>query len=179
VTASLAAALVEMVCSLTIGKRAFAEHEQHVSQVRGTARDLRQTALALADHDAAAFTALMAAYRMPRETDVQRAERTAAVQAASLRAATVPLEIAATAAGVAGLAAQLPGRSNPRVLSDVGVAAACADAAIVSAAINVEVNLAALTDVSARVTLSDRLARHLLAGEQARQLASDVRQELA
>jgi methenyltetrahydrofolate cyclohydrolase len=178
-TASTAAALVEMVCSLTIGKPAFAEYEQHVTQVRDTARELRETALALADHDAAAFTALMAAYRLPRETNEHRAERTAAIQAASLRAATVPLEIAATAAGVAGLAAQLPGRSNPRVLSDVGVAAACADAAIVSAAINVEVNLASLTDAGVRVTLSDRLARHLVAGEQARQLASDVRQELA
>ena len=178
VTASLAAALVEMVCALTLGKPAFADHEQHVTGIRDAARDLRQTALALADHDAAAFTALMAAYRRPRETAGQQAERTAAIQAASLRAATVPLEIAATAAGVAGLAAQLPGRSNPRVLSDVGVAAACADAAIVSAAINVEVNLSALTDAGVRVTLSDRLARHLVAGEQARQLAADVREEL-
>jgi formiminotetrahydrofolate cyclodeaminase len=178
VTASLAASLVEMVCALTIGKPAFAADEQHVTGIRAAARELRLTALALADHDAAAFTALMAAYRKPRETDGQRAERTAAIQAASLRAATVPLEIAATAAGVAGLAAQLPGRSNPRVLSDVGVAAACADAAIVSAAINVEVNLTALTDASVRITLSDRLARHLVTGEQARQLADDVRQEL-
>jgi methenyltetrahydrofolate cyclohydrolase len=179
VTASLAAALVEMVCSLTIGKPAFAEHEQHVSGIRDTARELRQAALTLADHDAAAFTALMAAYRLPRETAGQQTDRAAAIQAATLRAATVPLEIAATAADVAGLAAQLPGRSNPRVLSDVGVAAACADAAIVSAAINVEVNLAALTEASVRVTLSDRLSRHLVAGEQARQLASDVREELS
>lgn len=179
VTASLAAALVEMVCSLTIGKPAFAEHEQHVTQIRDAARDLRQTALTLADHDADAFTGLMSAYRLPRETDGQRADRTAAIQTATLRAATVPLEIAATAAGVADLAAQLPGRSNPRVLSDVGVAAACADAAIVSAAINVEVNLAALTEVSVRVTLADRLSRHLVAGERARQLAADVREELA
>jgi formiminotetrahydrofolate cyclodeaminase len=179
VTASLAAALVEMVCALTIGKPAYAEHEAHVTRIRGTARELRQAALALADDDATAFTGLMGAYRLPRETAAQRAERTAAVQAATLRAATVPLEIAAAAAGVAGLTAQLPGRSNPRVLSDVGVAAACADAAIVSAAINVEVNLAALTEVSVRVTLSDRLARHLAAGEQARQLAADVRGELS
>jgi formiminotetrahydrofolate cyclodeaminase len=121
----------------------------------------------------------MAAYRLPRETSGQQTDRSAAIQAATLRAATVPLEIAATAADVAGLAAQLPGRSNPRVLSDVGVAAACADAAIVSAAINVEVNLAALTEASVRVTLSDRLSRHLVAGEQARQLASDVREELS
>jgi methenyltetrahydrofolate cyclohydrolase len=177
--ASLAAALVEMVCNLTIGKPAFASREQHVTAIGEAARKLRLTALAQVDDDAAAFTELMATYRLPRDSDEQRARRGAAIQAATLRASAVPLEVAATAAEVVRLAVQLPGRSNPNVLSDVGVAAACAAAALESAAINVEINLAALKDEAARATQADRLAGYLAALGQARELVSDVRREIA
>jgi formiminotetrahydrofolate cyclodeaminase len=179
VTASLAAALVEMVCNVSAGKAGLEEHEQHLAQVRDAARGFRLGSLTLADHDAEAFTALLAAYRLPREDPAQQAARREAVQAATLRAATVPLEIAGNGAGVARLAAQLPGRSARSVLSDVGVAATCAAAAIDAAAVNVEINLRTLTDSAIRVTLSDRLARHLADGDRARQLAAEVRREIS
>jgi formiminotetrahydrofolate cyclodeaminase len=179
VMASLAAALVEMVCNVSAGKAGLEEHEQHLTQVREAARGFRLGSLALADHDAEAFTALLAAYRLPREDPAQQATRREAVQAAALRAATVPLEIAGNGAGVARLAAQLPGRSARSVLSDVGVAATCAAAAIDAAAVNVEINLRTLTGSAIRVTLSDRLARHLADGDRARQLAAEVRREIS
>ena len=179
VTASLAAALVEMVCEVSAGKAGLEEHEQHLTQVREAARGYRLGSLMLADHDGEAFTALLAAYRLPREDPAQQAARREAVQAATLRAATVPLEIAGNGAGVARLAAQLPGRSARSVLSDVGVAATCAAAAIDAAAVNVEINLRTLTDSAIRVTLSDRLARHLADGDEARQLAAEVRREIS
>jgi formiminotetrahydrofolate cyclodeaminase len=176
--ASVAAGLVEMVCSVSMGKSDLAEHEQHLARVREAARGFRLGSLALADHDAEAFTALLAAYRLPRSGPEEQASR-AGVQAATLRAATVPLEIAGNGAGVARLAAQLPGRSARSVLSDVGVAATCAAAAIDAAAVNVEVNLRALTDSAIRVTLSDRLARHLDDADRARVLAAEVRREIS
>jgi methenyltetrahydrofolate cyclohydrolase len=179
VTASLAAALVEMVCNISAGKAGLEEHEQHLAQVRDAARGFRLGSLTLADHDAEAFTALLVAYRLPRGDPAQQAARREAVQAATLRAATVPLEIAGNGAGVARLAAQLPGRSARSVLSDVGVAATCAAAAIDAAAVNVEINLRTLTDSGVRVTLSDRLARHLADGDRARQLAAEVRREIS
>jgi methenyltetrahydrofolate cyclohydrolase len=179
ITASLAAALVEMVCNVSAGKADLAEHEQHLAQVRDAARGFRLGSLELADHDAAAFTALLAAYRQPKTSPDEKSARREAVQAATLRAATVPLEIAGNGAGVARLAAQLPGRSARSVLSDVGVAATCAAAAIDAAAVNVEINLRALTDSAIRVTLSDRLARHLADGDRARQLAAEVRREIS
>jgi formiminotetrahydrofolate cyclodeaminase len=178
-TAGIAAALVEMVCNLTIGKPAFAEHEAHVTAIRDAARELRGRAMGEVDRDAVAFGELMAAYRLPKNTDQQQAARRHVIQAATRRAAGVPLEVAATAAEVARLAAQLPGRSNPNVLSDVGVAAAAAAAAIESAAINVEVNLATLTDSDAKADLASQLAAHLPDGDQARQLAAEIRQELS
>ena len=91
----------------------------------------------------------------------------------------MPLDVAATAAEVIELAGQLPGRSNPNVLSDVGVAAVTAAAAIEAAAVNVDVNLASLTDPEAKAALTAELDRHLAAAERGRQLAARVRDQVA
>jgi methenyltetrahydrofolate cyclohydrolase len=170
------AALVEMACRLTIGKPAVGESEAEVTAIRDAAYQLGRRALRQIDADAVAFTALLAAYRLPRDTAGQRAARGAAVQAAVRRAAGVPLDIAATAADIVRLAARLPGRSNPSVLSDVGVAASTAAAAIDAAAVNVEVNLVSLADQEARAALSDQLAGYLTVAAEGRQLAADVRE---
>jgi methenyltetrahydrofolate cyclohydrolase len=174
-----AAALVEMVGNLTIGRAAYAEHEPQVTAVRDEARSLRRRALEQADEDAAAFGALMVAYRLPRGTDDQNNTRRAAVQQATQKAAAVPLDVAATAAAVINLATQLPGRSNPNVLSDVGVAAVTAAAAIEAAAVNVDVNLATLTDPAARAAMTAALGVHLNAAEEGRQLGARVRDQVA
>jgi formiminotetrahydrofolate cyclodeaminase len=178
-SAATAAALVEMVGNLTVGRPAYAEHEEQVTAVRDAARRLRQRALGQIDEDATAFRALMAAYRLPRQTSEQQAARRPAIQAATRQAAAVPLDVAATAAEVVRLAAQLPGRSNPNVLSDVGVAGATAAAAIETAAINVDVNLASLTDPEVKAALTAQLNGHLAAAEQGRQLGARVREQVA
>jgi formiminotetrahydrofolate cyclodeaminase len=174
-----AAGLVEMVGNLTIGRPAYAEHEPQVTAIRDEARRLRRRALEQADEDATAFRALMAAYRLPRRTDAEQAARQSAVQDTTRRAAAVPLDVAATAARVIALAAQLPGRSNPNVLSDVGVAAVTAAAAIEAAAVNVDVNLATLADPAGRAAMTAALGAHLNAAEQGRQLAARVRDQVA
>ena len=174
-----AAALVEMVGNLTVGRAAFAEHEEQVTAVRDEAQRLRRRALEQVDEDAAAFRALMAAFRLPRQTGEERAARQATIQDATRQAAAVPLAVAATAAQVIALAAQLPGRSNPNVLSDVGVAAVTAAAAIEAAAVNVDVNLASLADPEAVTKLTAELDRHLAAAGQGRQLAARVRDQVA
>ncbi|HEY7431586.1 MAG TPA: cyclodeaminase/cyclohydrolase family protein [Streptosporangiaceae bacterium] len=179
VSAAMAAALVEMVCRLTIGKPAWERHEPELTQIRDTARDLRLAALAHADADATAFGSLLAAYRLGTDTEQQKTARAAVIQQATLRAATVPLEIAATAAEVARLAARLPGRSNPSVLSDVAVAAVCAATAVESAAVNVEINLASLHDHATKVAMTGLLDRHLADAGKARQLVTDLRREIA
>ena len=178
-TAAVGAALVEMVCNLTIGKPRFAGYEQHVTAVRDRAAKLRTDALGLMGDDAAAFTELVATYRLPRETAEQSARRDSRIQAATVVAASVPLRIAAAGADVARLAAQLPGQSNPTVLSDVGVAAASAAAAIEGAAINVEINLATLKDPDTKAALAGQLGAHLAEAAGARELAAQVRREIA
>jgi formiminotetrahydrofolate cyclodeaminase len=176
--AATGAALVEMVVNLTVGKSAYVEHEPHVQPIGEQARALRERALALAADDEAAFDRVMAAYGLPRQTDVEKAARSAAIQTATADAARPPLEIAEVAARVIELAAALPGRSNRNVLSDVGVAAALAGAALESAAINVEVNLGALKDEGVRDGLRKELAAHLIAGELGREVVGNVRQGL-
>jgi formiminotetrahydrofolate cyclodeaminase len=172
--AATGAALIEMVVNLTVGKTAYAEHEPHVQPIGEQARALRRRALELIDADAAAFSRVMAAYGLPRQTEEEKAARTAAIQAAAAGAARPPLEIAEVAARIIELSAALPGRSNRNVLSDVGVAASLAGSALESAAINVEVNLGTVKDAGVREGLRKELSAHLIARELGREVVGNV-----
>ncbi|HEY3507272.1 MAG TPA: cyclodeaminase/cyclohydrolase family protein [Actinocatenispora sp.] len=173
-TAAISAGLVQMVANLTTGRARYAEYERDTTRILNRAAELRHDAVALAGEDAEAFAAVMAAYRLPL-TDPDRAEH---VRAATIVAAEAPLRIAAVAAEVATLAAELPGRSNRNVLSDVAVAASTAAAAIESAAINVEINLSGLPDAD-REPRARRLAEATAQLGPARELAARLRTEIA
>jgi formiminotetrahydrofolate cyclodeaminase len=175
---ALGASLVEMVTNLTIGKSAYAEHQEHAEAILAQAGAVRALAIALIGADAEAFTALMATYKLPKETDEQKAVRRAEIQRATAAAAEVPLQIARAGAEVIDLAAQLPGRSNPNVLSDVAVAASAAAAAVESAAINVEINLSSIKDQEVAGELAGRLAQYEGAIARGRALVAEVRAEL-
>lgn len=177
-SASMGAALVEMVVNLTVGKAAYAEHEEHVRPIGERARELRARGLALVATDEEAFDAVMAAYRLPKGTDEERAARTARIEAATAAAAQPPLRVAEIAAEVIALAAALPGRSNRNVLSDVGVAASLAVSALESAAINVSVNLGGLREAATRDQLRKELEGHLAALPTGRETVDDVRASL-
>jgi formiminotetrahydrofolate cyclodeaminase len=152
--AALGAALLEMVCNLTVGKPAYGEHEDVLVAARREATELRAAAVRLANEDAHAFRAVVAAYKLPATTDGDKGERAARIQAALYMAADVPLRTAAVARGVLRLAdSVLPG-ANVNVLSDVAVAAASARAALEAAIVNVEVNRAALDDPAERERLT-------------------------
>lgn len=161
VQVALGAALVSMVANLTIGKPRYAEHEPTMLAARAEADELRAQALRLADDDAAAFTAVTDAYRMPKDTEAAKAERGAAIQAALVGAADVPLRTAAAAAAVVELCRRILPGANVNVLSDVAVAAASARAALESATINVRINLASMTDPATRTRTAAELDKHL------------------
>lgn len=156
--AAMAAALVSMVCELTVGRPKYAEHEQTMRDVLKEAAEHRQTALELAEADAAAFTGVTDAYRLPKATDEEKANRSAKIQEALVAAAEVPLRTAALAAEILGLARRIRAGANVNVLSDVAVAAVSARAAM-QAAVNVAVNRTSMTDVIARARLESELAR--------------------
>jgi formiminotetrahydrofolate cyclodeaminase len=176
--AAVGAALVAMVCNLTIGKPRYAEHEPVMRQALASAIGLRAQAVQLAAADAAAFGAVAGAYKLPRDTDANRAARTQAIQTALVDAADVPLRTAAVAAAVINLAKQILDGANVNVVSDVAVAAASARAALDAAAINVEVNLGAMKDAARCAELRAELDKHSAAAALADSIVTAVRERI-
>ncbi len=170
--ASLAAGLVSMVAELSIGRAALPDLDPLLERVRHEAAELRASLLALADADAAAFSAVLSARRMPRATQPERAAREEAIGQMTLGAARVPLEVAEQAARVLELAAQIAPVSNPNAVSDAGVAALLAAAGARGALMNVRINLPGLppggrfsAEGGAIDAVADRLAATLDATE--------------
>ncbi|MFC3495162.1 cyclodeaminase/cyclohydrolase family protein [Glycomyces rhizosphaerae] len=167
VSAAMAAALVSMVCNLTIGKPKFAEHEAVMREALADAERLRLEALQLAEDDAEAFSGVIAAYKLPKSSDEEKAARTAAIQAGLVDAAAVPLAVAKVSAEVIRLSGRILEGSNPNVLSDVAVAASAAKSALESAALNVDINVVAIKDPAERERLASTLNEALQSKVQA------------
>jgi glutamate formiminotransferase / formiminotetrahydrofolate cyclodeaminase len=143
-TGALAAALVQMVAGLTIGKKAYAAAEDEMKSIALECSTLRQRLSALVTEDATAYEAVRRAYQLPRDDDVQLAARARAVDEALLGAAETPLETAQSCARVAALARAVLARGNRNASSDAGTAELLATGAARAALLNVRVNLAAL-----------------------------------
>ncbi len=166
------AALVEMVANLTIGRPRYAEHEPTMIVARDTAVQIRMSALGAAADDERAFDSVAAAYKIPKDDP----GRTAEIQRTTAEAARPPLRTAELAAQVIALAEGIHEGANVNVLSDVAVAASSARAGLESAAINVEVNLAALHDRELVAGLAAELATHLSAADTATATIRRVRE---
>jgi formiminotetrahydrofolate cyclodeaminase len=143
---AMGAALLSMVCNLTIGKKQFAAVEDELRGVLEEAEALRRQLTGLADADTRAFDRVMAAYRLPKETEEERATRQAAIQRALQAATQVPLETAATCAAIVKLTARVIAKVNPNALSDAGTAALLAEAGLRGAQLNVGINLTSIRD---------------------------------
>jgi formiminotetrahydrofolate cyclodeaminase len=141
VAASLGAALVAMVASLSAGREKHAQHADNIADAQIAGQRLAHRLLELAEDDALAYGRFAAARRQPRDTEAVRVARDAAIAAAARGAAEVPLEILRACLEVAATAERLAGRSNPNASSDLGVAALLADAGAQAAAANVIENL--------------------------------------
>lgn len=122
------------------------------------AERLRQALTARIAGDTAAFEAVMAAYRLPRRSDEQKAARQAAIQTALARATKVPLETARETVAALELARTAARVGNVNCITDAGTAAHLARAAVAGAALNVRVNAAALKDETLAAALLAELA---------------------
>jgi formiminotetrahydrofolate cyclodeaminase len=146
-----------MVCRLTIGKKKYKESRPELEAVQARAEELRARLTELVEKDTEAFNAIMAARKMPKDTDNEIAARNAAIDAATRGAASVPLEVMQHANEVIGLAKTCAEKGNVNSVSDAGVAAQMARSAVVGAGLNVKINLAGFEDQAFREELLGRM----------------------
>ena len=145
---ALAAALTQMVAGLTAGKKKYAAVDAEMREVSLRAAALVNELSALVARDAAAFSEVSAAYKLPADTADATARKEKVVTKALLAAAEVPLDTARACARVAELAVTVATKGNTNAASDAGVAALLADAGCRGAVLNVRINVASLSDKS-------------------------------
>jgi formiminotetrahydrofolate cyclodeaminase len=155
--AAQGAALLGMVARYTTGEK-YAAHAAEVAGITAESDQLRSRAMELAAEDAAAFTAVTDAYKLPRGDDAQKAARSGAIAAALAGAARPPAEVVAVAARIVALAEQLLPYGNPNVVTDIAAATDAARAAATTARINVEINLGGIKDTALRSELAAAVA---------------------
>jgi formiminotetrahydrofolate cyclodeaminase len=140
------AALVSMVCNVSFGKKGYESVESELRAVLAKSETLRRRLAAMVAEDVAAFDGLMAAYKLPKASDDDKAKRADAIQASLRRATEVPLDCARVCGEVIALARRAGEHGYRHVISDAGVGVSAAHAALRSAALNVFINAPALKD---------------------------------
>ncbi|MEQ1620246.1 MAG: methenyltetrahydrofolate cyclohydrolase [Methylococcales bacterium] len=140
------AALTSMVCNLTIGKPAYAEVDAEMRELLAKSESLRERLTGMIKADVDVFDRLMAAYGLPKETDEEKAARSAAIQAILKDATDVPLACAHACAEAIALSKVAAEKGNTAVVSDAGVAVMAGYAALKSAALNVYINAGSIKD---------------------------------
>ena len=143
---AMCAALVSMVCNLTIGKKGYEEVEDHLKDVLKQAEALRDRLTDMIRADVEVFDRLMASYGLPKETDEEKSVRSEEIQASLKEATDVPLNCARACAEAIELCRDAAEKGNLNVISDAGVAVVAADAAMKSAALNVYINVGSIKD---------------------------------
>jgi formiminotetrahydrofolate cyclodeaminase len=143
---AMGAALVSMVCNVSIGKKGYEAAEPGLREVLAHSEALRLRLAAMVGEDVAAFDGLMAAYKLPKSSDEDKARRAEAIQSSLRRATEVPLDCARACAEVIALSRRAGEHGYRHVISDAGVGVAAAYSALRSAALNVYINAPALKD---------------------------------
>ena len=145
---SMAAALVDMVCRLTVVSKRVAAPKEELQSACAVAETLRAKLLAAVDADADAYLDVVAADRLPKDTREQQEAREAAIAAATRRAAEVPLAGAAACLEVLELARGLSASFMTAAASELGVAVQAAMTGVHGEAVNVAINLQHLDEDS-------------------------------
>jgi methenyltetrahydrofolate cyclohydrolase len=145
-TGALGSALVSMVSNLTLGKEKYRAVQPQIEALLKESEKLRGDMQDLIQKDTEAYGALSEVYKMPKNTDAEKALRTAKMQEALKKACQVPFEIGLKSLDLARLAERAADIGNVAAVSDAGVAVLLAQACAQSAALNVKINVNSIKD---------------------------------
>lgn len=146
IVACLGATMTAMVCNLTAGKEKYRNVDSLVRGINNSLSSLLTKLENLVEEDMAEFQHFMTAYRLPRETEEQKAVREEALQRALRGSTEIPLEIARTCLMILQLTQQLAGIGNKMAISDAGVAATVTEAALNSVLLTASSNVPLIKD---------------------------------
>ncbi|WP_455088035.1 cyclodeaminase/cyclohydrolase family protein [Porphyromonas endodontalis] len=167
---AIAAALAEMVANLTIGKKKYADVQDEMAEIAKSVAALQKELVLDVDRDSEAYDGVSQAFKLPKETDEEKAIRSAAIQENIKKAALVPMEVARRASTLLPSIEAVVARGNQNAVTDGCVAMMCARVAVVGALFNVRINLTSIKDEEFVARLreeADRLEADVLAREAA------------
>lgn len=156
---ALGVSLGGMVANLSASKQGWDARIPEFSAVARQAQALKDQLLYLVDEDTAAFNKVMDAYRLPKDTEVEKAARSAAIQAANEYAARIPLSMMEKSLEAYPLIRQMAESGNPASITDAGVGALCIHTCVQGAGLNVRINLGSLKDDALKAELGGKVAR--------------------
>jgi formiminotetrahydrofolate cyclodeaminase len=143
---ALSAALGQMVTNLTIGRKKYADQEESMKEMAVVFNSYLDDFAQDIDADSDAYDEVFAAYRLPKETEDEKATRTRKIQDATKVAAEVPLHVAQKACKIMDFISMVAKTGNQNAVTDACVAMMCARTAVWGALLNVRINLSALKD---------------------------------
>ncbi len=159
---ALGAALISMVGNLTLGKKKYEDVEENFKKIISSSERLRYALSQLIEEDVKVFNNFMATYKMPRETEIEKKIRLEKIQKSLIEAAKVPLKVAYKCLDILILSQEVAEKGNINAVSDAGVAALMAEAALDSAILNVKINLRMIKDEKIKEELSSSIKELLL-----------------
>ncbi len=165
---AISAALTEMVAGLTIGKKKYAEVEEQMKQLVERVQKIRQQLVLDVDRDSEAYNVVFAAFQMPKDTEEEKAARSAQIQEATKIAANVPMEVARRVYSLLSDIEEVVANGNQNAVTDGCVAMMSARNAIIGALFNVRINLTSIKDeqyVADMTAEADRLEREVIERE--------------
>ena len=149
-------ALGNMVGSLTLGKKKYADVQDDIIRLQKSADELQDDLLALVQKDAEVFEPLSKAYGMPKDTDEQKAEKARVMEAALKDACSAPFDIMRKCCEAIDLHQEFADKGTAIAISDVGCGVACCKAALMAASLNVFINTKAMSDRPYAESINDQ-----------------------
>lgn len=148
IAGAMGASLAQMVAALTLSKEKYADSHEAVRPIAEAAQLARAEFVKLAREDSEAYDAVVAARRLPKDSEEQKNERAQRIAIANRHAAEVPMRTADAAVRLLSALPDLAQKGNPNAVSDAGAAALLLDSCVEAALLNVGINLPGIEDAA-------------------------------